>query len=73
MAYTNNAFCWHGVISTDTAAARDFYTQVLPWTAVDAEMGGDTVTMFAAGDCLHQAQTRSACGAIHHCLYQAPP
>ena len=50
MAYTNNAFCWHGVISTDTAAARDFYTQVLPWTAVDAEMGGDTVTMFAAGD-----------------------
>lgn len=50
MAYTNNAFCWHGVISTDTAAARDFYSQVLPWSAIDTEMGGEPVVMFAAGD-----------------------
>ena len=50
MAYTNNAFCWHGVISTDVDTAANFYTQVLPWSKMTTPMGDETATMFTAAD-----------------------
>lgn len=48
MAYLNNQFCWHGVISTDTEAAASFYTKVLGWEVQTAPMGDGEATMFAA-------------------------
>ena len=59
MAYTNNSFCWHGVISSDTAKTTPFYTSVLGWTAQDVDMGGDPTTMFAAADGAPRAHTRA--------------
>ncbi len=50
MAYNNNAFCWHGVISTDVDTAADFYTQALPWSKLSQPMGDSTATMFTAAD-----------------------
>ena len=50
MAYTNNKFCWHGVISTDTTKAQAFYTEVLGWKASTVPMGEGSATMFAAAD-----------------------
>jgi uncharacterized protein len=49
MAYDNNAFCWHGVISTDLDGAKAFYTEVLGWKIAEVDMGDDVATMFAAG------------------------
>ncbi|MCO4745672.1 MAG: VOC family protein [Proteobacteria bacterium] len=48
MAYINNEFCWHGILSTDVDKAKAFYTEVLGWTAADVDMGGQTSTMLAA-------------------------
>ena len=50
MAYTNNKFCWHGVISTDTEKAQGFYESVLDWTSMTVPMGDSEATMFCAKD-----------------------
>ncbi len=50
MAYINNKFCWHGIISTDPGKAEAFYSQVLPWSVRKQQMGEDTATFFAAAD-----------------------
>jgi len=49
MAYDNLSFCWHGVITPDTDAAKSFYTQALGWDVQTMPMGDDDATMFAAG------------------------
>ena len=49
MAYTNHAFCWHGVISPDTQRARSFYADTLGWEVQTTPMGDGEATMFAAG------------------------
>jgi predicted enzyme related to lactoylglutathione lyase len=59
MAYTNNKFCWHGVISSDTAKTTPFYEKVLGWTAQTVDMGGEPTTMFAASDEVARAHTRA--------------
>ena len=50
MAYDNHRFCWHGVVSTEPAKARAFYTEVLGWTTQSIPMGDEEATMFAAAD-----------------------
>jgi uncharacterized protein len=58
MAYNNNAFCWHGVVSTDVETAKSFYGDVLGWTAQTMTMGEDEATMFAAPDGVTRAHAR---------------
>jgi len=50
MAYTDRSFCWHGIVSPDTDAARRFYTEALGWNARDVPMGPDTTTVLDPGD-----------------------
>lgn len=50
MAYDENHFCWHGIITDDLARAKAFYTETLGWKAQTTTMGEDEVTMFAAAD-----------------------
>jgi predicted enzyme related to lactoylglutathione lyase len=50
MAYQTNHFCWHGCNSTDTAAAKAFYTKVIGWNAADVPMGDSTATVFMSGE-----------------------
>lgn len=50
MAYTTNRFCWHGCISTDTDAAKAFYTQVLGLGVETVPMGDMQATFFSAAD-----------------------
>ena len=57
MAYTNNTFCWHGVISTDTAKTTPFYTTVLGWTSETVPMGDMDATFFKAADGKSRAHT----------------
>ncbi|MEM9454618.1 MAG: VOC family protein [Myxococcota bacterium] len=45
MALSNNTFCWHGIVSTDTAKTLAFFPEVLGWSIQEIEMGGDTVQM----------------------------
>lgn len=45
-AYTPGTFCWTDLSTTDAAAAKRFYTDLLGWTAVDMPVGPDmTYTM----------------------------
>lgn len=56
MAYTNNTFCWRGVISTDTAKTTPFYGEVLGWKSETVPMGDSEATFFKAADgknCAH--------------------
>lgn len=50
MSYTTHTFCWHGILSPDTAAAETFYTSVLGWTATTIPMGEAEATMMAPPD-----------------------
>jgi len=59
MAYENNRFCWHGVISTDTAKTTPFYADVLGWQVQTMPMDGDEMTFFAASDGVGRAHTRA--------------
>lgn len=47
MSLSNNTFCWHGIVSTDTAKTLAFFPEVLGWTVQEIDMGGDKATMFA--------------------------
>jgi len=50
MAYANNAFCWHGVVSTDINKATAFYREVIGWSVLKTPMGEEEATLFAASD-----------------------
>jgi predicted enzyme related to lactoylglutathione lyase len=45
MAYTDRSFCWHGIVSPDTAAVRRFHTEALGWSARDVPMGPDATAV----------------------------
>lgn len=49
MAYQSNRFCWHGCVSTDTDAAKAFYSEVLGWRVETTPMGDSEATFFVAG------------------------
>ncbi len=42
MAHTPGTFCWFECGTTDAAVAKDFYTELFGWDAVDVPMPGDT-------------------------------
>lgn len=42
MAHVPGTFCWFECGTTDAAAAKDFYTRLFGWGAVDVPMPGDT-------------------------------
>lgn len=45
-AYNPGTFCWADLSTTDAAAAKQFYTELFGWTAVDMPVGPDmTYTM----------------------------
>ena len=46
MAYVNNGFCWHAVVSRDPEATAKFYSSVLGWSAQEVPMGEAPVTTF---------------------------
>lgn len=43
-------FVWHELMTTDPAAARDFYSAVVGWTARDSGMPGMDYTLLLAGE-----------------------
>ncbi len=49
MAYTNNAFCWHGIVTTDIEKAKTFYSEVLGWSVQTMQMGDEEAIMFSVG------------------------
>lgn len=49
MTATQNPFVWYELITTDVAAAREFYTGVTGWSAEVTEIAGPPYTMFSAG------------------------
>lgn len=59
MAFDNHRFCWHGIISSDTATTTPFYSTVLGWSVQTAPMGDEIATMFAASDGRPRAHTRA--------------
>ena len=50
MAYVNNKFCWHGIITSDVEKAAAFYGETIGWGTTTMEMGDETVTMVTAAD-----------------------
>jgi predicted enzyme related to lactoylglutathione lyase len=50
MAYTNNKFCRHGIITTDVDAAKAFCSETIEWGMQEMAMGDETATMVAAAD-----------------------
>ena len=50
MAYVNNKFCWHGIITGDIEKAKAFYTDTIGWGTTSMEMGDETATMVTAAD-----------------------
>ena len=49
MATTPSRFVWYELMTTDPAAARAFYTQVVGWQASDSGMPGMDYTLLSAG------------------------
>ena len=50
MAKSEGRFVWYELMTTDTQAAKGFYTKVVGWGAQDASMPGMSYTMFTAGE-----------------------
>ncbi|MFT6398683.1 MAG: putative enzyme related to lactoylglutathione lyase [Bradymonadia bacterium] len=50
MAYANNQFCWHGVVTTDMEAAKAFYTATIGWSIQETQMGDETATTIVANE-----------------------
>jgi len=42
-------FVWYDLVTTDTEAAKTFYTSVMGWGALDASMAGRSYTLFTSG------------------------
>lgn len=57
MAYDNNRFCWHGIISTAPETTTPFYETVLGWQAQTVAMGDEDGILFAASDGVTRAHT----------------
>jgi uncharacterized protein len=49
MSQFQGRFVWHELMTTDTKAARAFYSNVVGWGAEEAPMPGMVYTMFKAG------------------------
>ena len=49
MAYTNNKFCWHGIITTNVDKAKAFYAEAIGWDTTKMQMGDETATMVTVG------------------------
>ena len=49
MATTPSRFVWYELMTSDPAAARAFYTQVVGWQATDSGMPGMDYTLLSAG------------------------
>lgn len=45
-----SVFCWNELMTTDAAAARDFYTKLFGWTTEEKPMGEFTYTILKSGD-----------------------
>lgn len=51
MAYTNNSFVWYENATTDKAASKAFYTEVIGWKTHEMDMGpAGTYVAFVAGE-----------------------
>lgn len=50
MASSTGRFVWYELMTTDVAAARGFYSQVVGWQPTDAQMPGMDYWMFNAGE-----------------------
>jgi predicted enzyme related to lactoylglutathione lyase len=46
---SHGRFAWYELITTDTKAAKTFYTRVMGWGALDASVAGTSYTLFTAG------------------------
>ena len=49
VAGLHGRFVWYDLVTTDTEAAKAFYTSVMGWGALDASMGGRSYTLFTSG------------------------
>ena len=59
-------FIWHELLTTDAAAAANFYTEVVGWTARDSGMPGAAYTILSSADAMVaglMAQPAGAAGA----------
>ena len=45
-------FIWHELLTTDAAAATDFYTEVVGWTARDSGMPGFAYTILSNAEAM---------------------
>ena len=50
MSHPPSRFVWYELMTSDAAAARAFYTQVVGWQASDSGMPGMDYTLLSAGD-----------------------
>jgi uncharacterized protein len=50
MSDLNGRFVWYELMTTDLAAARAFYGQVVGWHAIDAQMPGQDYWIFTVGE-----------------------
>lgn len=49
MGNTDNRFVWYELATTDTEAAKAFYTSVMGWSVAKAEAPGSSYRLFTAG------------------------
>ena len=61
MANHHGDFIWYEILTSDAAAAADFYGKVIGWTAKGAEQPGMDYNFFFAGD---PADTRNGVGGF---------
>ncbi|MEN0063469.1 MAG: VOC family protein [Myxococcota bacterium] len=50
MAYVDNGFCWHGIVSPSPERAVAFYPEVLGWSVQPVPMGSAEVQTFVTGE-----------------------
>jgi predicted enzyme related to lactoylglutathione lyase len=48
VAYVNNKFCWHSIVTGDVEKAKSFYSDAIGWGITTMEMGDETATMVTA-------------------------
>ncbi|HEY6992360.1 MAG TPA: VOC family protein, partial [Xanthobacteraceae bacterium] len=52
MLDSHGRFAWYELVTTDVAAARVFYTNVMGWGALEASVPGRAYVLFTAGNAL---------------------
>src|SRR6202795_66411 len=50
MASTQSSFVWYELMTSDTVAAKAFYSKVVGWNTQDMPMPGMTYTLLSAGN-----------------------